>query len=59
MVLNIWLECGIHFNPHDQTVGMEDAVHQWAKDLGTIAGSAAVLKDEHYLYAFGAVEPTT
>ncbi|MBK9985225.1 MAG: hypothetical protein IPP15_23235 [Saprospiraceae bacterium] len=27
--------------------------------LGTIAGSAAILKDDHYLYAFGAVEPTT
>lgn len=27
--------------------------------FGTIAGSAAVLKDEKYLYAFGAVEPST
>ncbi|MGB4849698.1 MAG: DUF5005 domain-containing protein [Saprospiraceae bacterium] len=46
-------------NPHDQPSAWKMQYINGPKTFGTIAGSAAILKDDHYLYAFGAVEPTT
>lgn len=46
-------------NPDDDPVNWKMKYIKGTKTFGTIAGSAAVLKDKNYLYAFGAVEPAT
>lgn len=46
-------------NPDDDPAIWKMIYIEGPETFGTIAGSAAVLKDEHYLYAFGAVEPST
>ena len=44
-------------NPHDDPSKWQKKYIKGARTFGTIAGSAAVLKDEKFLYAYGAVEP--
>lgn len=46
-------------NPHDEPSLWKMKYMEGPETFGTIAGSAAVLKDEKYLYAYGAVEPNT
>ncbi|MEZ4826272.1 MAG: hypothetical protein R3C61_08255 [Bacteroidia bacterium] len=46
-------------NPDDDPATWELRYHKGAETYGLIAGSATVLSDDHYLYAFGAVEPDT
>ncbi|MBK8706701.1 MAG: hypothetical protein IPN33_26055 [Saprospiraceae bacterium] len=46
-------------NPHDDPSKWQIQYIEGPETYGYIAGSAAVLKDEQYLYAFGAVEPAT
>lgn len=46
-------------NPTDEPAKWKIQYIKGPETFGTIAGSAAVLKDEKYLYAYGAVEPAT
>lgn len=46
-------------NPDDPPSQWKMSYKKGPETYGTIAGSAAVLKDEKYLYAYGAVEPST
>lgn len=46
-------------NPNDDPSQWEMNYIDGSDTFGLIAGSAAVLKDEKYLYAYGAVEPST
>ena len=46
-------------NPKDEPSKWKMKYIEGPDTYGTIAGSAAVLKDENYLYAYGAVEPNT
>ncbi|MBL7741178.1 MAG: DUF4185 domain-containing protein [Chitinophagaceae bacterium] len=46
-------------NPHDEPSRWKMRYIRGCETFGTIAGSAAVLKDDEYLYAYGAVEPAT
>jgi hypothetical protein len=46
-------------NPRDEPSKWKMKYIEGAETWGTIAGSAAVLKDDNYLYAYGAVEPAT
>jgi hypothetical protein len=46
-------------NPDDEPSVWEMKYIEGPETFSTIAGSAAVLKDENYLYAFGSVEPST
>ena len=46
-------------NPHDDPSKWVKKYIKGPETFGTIAGSAAVLMDEKYLFAFGAVEPST
>lgn len=46
-------------NPDDDPAAWKIKYIEGTETFGTIAGSAAVLKDENYLYAYGAVEPAT
>lgn len=45
------------FNPREMPGRWKMKYLRVPETFGTIAGSAAVLKDNHYIYAFGAVEP--
>lgn len=44
-------------NPYDDPAVWNMDYFEGPETFGTIAGSAAVLKDEEYLYAYGSVEP--
>lgn len=46
-------------NPDDEPSQWKMQYIEGPETYGTIAGSAAVLKDAEYLYAYGAVEPAT
>ena len=46
-------------NPQDDPLEWKMKYIDAPETFGTIAGSAAVVKDENYIYAFGAVEPST
>jgi hypothetical protein len=46
-------------NPDDEPSAWNMKYIEGPETFGTIAGSAAVLTDENYLYAYGAVEPST
>lgn len=46
-------------NPGEDPAAWKMKYIEGPETFGTIAGSAAVLTDEKYLYAFGAVEPAT
>ena len=46
-------------NPNDEPSKWKIKYIEGPETYGYIAGSAAVLKDEKYLYAYGAVEPAT
>jgi len=46
-------------NPADNPSAWNMKYIEGPETFGLIVGSAAVLKDEHYVYAFGAVEPST
>lgn len=46
-------------NPNDDPAGWDMKYIEGPETFGTIAGSAAVLADEKYIYAYGAVEPAT
>ncbi|HNU89184.1 MAG TPA: DUF5005 domain-containing protein [Ferruginibacter sp.] len=46
-------------NPDDDPLTWKMKYIKGPETFGTIAGSAAVLADEKYLYAYGAVEPVT
>lgn len=46
-------------NPADDPEIWKKQYIEGSETFGTIAGSAAVLHDENYLYAYGAVEPST
>jgi len=46
-------------NPFDDPSQWKMKYIQGPETYGLIAGSAAVLKDEKYIYAYGAVEPST
>jgi hypothetical protein len=46
-------------NPADEPAKWKIRYLQGGETFGLIAGSASVLKDEKYLYAYGAVEPST
>ena len=46
-------------NPDDEPSAWKMKYIEGPETFGTMAGSAAVLKDENYLYAFGSVEPST
>lgn len=46
-------------NPDDDPATWKMQYIEGPETFGTIAGSAAVLADEQYLYAYGAVEPVT
>ena len=46
-------------NPQEEPSSWKMQYLEVPETFGTIAGSAAVLKDETYLYAYGAVEPAT
>ncbi len=46
-------------NPDEEPAAWNMKYIKGPDTFGTIAGSAAVLKDETYLYAYGAVEPST
>lgn len=46
-------------NPSEEPSKWEIQYIEGPETFGTIAGSAAVLKDKSYVYAFGAVEPTS
>ena len=46
-------------NPKDEPSKWKMKYLKGTETFGLIAGSAAVLKDEKYLYAYGAVEPST
>ena len=46
-------------NPADEPSKWKMKYLEGPETYGLIAGSAAVLKDEKYLYAYGAVEPST
>ena len=46
-------------NPQDEPAKWKKKYIAGAETYGLLAGSAAVLKDEKYMYAYGAVEPAT
>ena len=46
-------------NPDEDPSGWEMQYLEGQETYGFIAGSATVLKDEKYLYAYGSVEPAT
>ena len=46
-------------NPDEEPSKWNMQYFEGPDTFGTMAGSAAVLKDQHYIYAFGAVEPAT
>lgn len=46
-------------NPYDEPSKWKIQYMEGTETYGTIVGSAAVLKDKNYLYAFGSVEPAT
>lgn len=46
-------------NPGDDPVEWKMKYIEGSETFGTIAGSAAVLTDEKYIYAYGSVEPAT
>ncbi|MBZ5856600.1 DUF4185 domain-containing protein [Flavihumibacter profundi] len=46
-------------NPHDSPSHWKMKYIDGVETYGLVVGSAAVLKDDKYLYAFGAVEPAT
>lgn len=46
-------------NPADDPSSWKMKYIKAPETFGLIAGSAAVLKDEHYIYAYGAVEPSS
>lgn len=46
-------------NPHDDPTKWNMQYIDGVETFGTIVGSAAILKNENYIYAYGAVEPET
>lgn len=46
-------------NPEDDPSAWMMRYTKTSETFGLIAGSAALLKDEHYIYAYGAVEPSS
>jgi hypothetical protein len=46
-------------NPYEEPSKWKMQYIEGGETFGTIVGSAAVLKDKYYVYAFGAVEPST
>lgn len=52
-------EAVIVSNPHDNPLHWKMSFLKVPETFGTIVGSASVLKDDRYVYAFGSVEPVT